>query len=138
MSERRASVELDWRFRMTGSEMLAMALCVLSKAAAARERMLLEVRWWRGSDDEPIETELAWRRDCETGGGDLVASKRRSAGAGAGAGAGDREALVRDWVRSGCCLDEGGRGSTIVFRGCDKKAAIWWEQEKRVRKFGEI
>lgn len=58
---------------MAGSEMLAMALWVLSKAATARER-ILGVRWWRGA--EPVmETELAWRRECETGGGDLEPSR---------------------------------------------------------------
>lgn len=74
LSERRASVGLDWRFRMTGSEMLAMTLWVLSRAATARERMLLEVRWWRGTEPV-IETELAWRRGCETGGGALEPSR---------------------------------------------------------------
>ena len=34
--ERRASAELDWRGRMTGSEKMAMAIWVRSKAAAAR------------------------------------------------------------------------------------------------------
>lgn len=42
--ERRASAELDWRGRMTGSERLAMALWVRSKAAAARVRRLFDER----------------------------------------------------------------------------------------------
>lgn len=40
--ERRAR---DWRGLTTGSEKLTMRFCVLSKAAAAREKMPLETRW---------------------------------------------------------------------------------------------
>lgn len=39
--DKRASAELDWRERITGSEMVAKADCVLSKAAASRLRRLL-------------------------------------------------------------------------------------------------
>lgn len=55
--DRRAS---ELRGRMTGSEMLAKAVWVLSKAAAAREKMPLDDRCCsRGI--EVVEGELPWR-----------------------------------------------------------------------------
>lgn len=44
MRESRASAGLEARLRITGSEMFAKAFCVLSRAAAAKEMIPLEVR----------------------------------------------------------------------------------------------
>lgn len=55
---RRESLErvpLECRGRIAGSEMVAMALWVMSKAATARARMPLDERWLS------LETELVWR-----------------------------------------------------------------------------
>lgn len=48
---------LDWRGRMEGSEKLAMALWVLSKAAAAKAKRP-PGRWILGK--EPVDEELWW------------------------------------------------------------------------------
>jgi hypothetical protein len=45
INERRERAVLERRCRMTGSEKFAIAVCVRSRAAAARERMPLGERW---------------------------------------------------------------------------------------------
>lgn len=61
--ESRERVLLECRGRIEGSEMVAMAFCVLSRAAAARAKMPLEDRWFN------LETETVWRWEWGWAGG---------------------------------------------------------------------
>lgn len=94
---RRESLErvlLDGRWRIEGSAMVAMAFWVLSKAAAARAKMLVDDRWLS------LETETVWRWEWGWAGGAAVVAPAVAAAA-------EAAAVTVSWSRRGRSVGEG-------------------------------